>query len=43
MEKWVVEKVVGNWDQRGNVENGKEYDRMREKCYKTRQENIEIF
>ena len=38
-----MEKVVGNGDQRENVENGKECDRMREKCYKTRRENIEIF
>ena len=33
MEKWVVE----------NVENGEEDDRMCEKCYKARRENIEIF
>ena len=43
MEKWVLEKVVGNCDQRDNVENGKGYDRMREKCYKARRENIEMF
>ena len=41
MEKWVVGKVVGNWDQRENVENGKD-DRMCEKCYTARRGNIEI-
>ena len=34
-----MKKVVGNWDQR---ENGEEYDRMCEKCYKARRGNIEI-
>ena len=38
MEKWVVEKVVGKWEQKENVENGEEDDRMCEKCYKAKQE-----
>ena len=42
MEKWVVGKVVGNWDQRENMDNGKEGNRMCEKCYNARWGNIEI-
>ena len=30
--KWVVGKVVGNWDQKKDVENNKKYDGMCEKC-----------
>ena len=32
MEKWVVAKVVGKWDQRKDVENDEKDDRMCEKC-----------
>ena len=32
MEKWVVGKVVGNWDQRKHVEHDEKYDGMCEKC-----------
>ena len=42
MEKQVVEKAVGHWDQRKDGENGEEKDRMRQKCYDARRGNIEI-
>ena len=41
MEGWAVEKVVGNWDQRKDVENGED-DRMCEKCDDARRGNIEM-
>ena len=31
IEEWVVDKYVGNWDQRRDVENDEKYDRMCEK------------
>ena len=35
VEKWVVENVVGSWDQRKDVENGED-DKMYEMCYGAR-------
>ena len=39
MEKRALEKVVGSWDQRKNVENGEEDDRMCERCSGARRGN----
>ena len=43
MEEWVVEKYVGNWDRRKDVENGEIYDGMCENCCDAGQGNIQIF
>ena len=37
------QKVVGSWDQKKDVENGEEDDRMCEKCHDARRGNIERF
>ena len=35
-----MEKAVGNWDQRKDVENDEKYDRMCEKCCDAGRGNI---
>ena len=43
VEIWVVEKVVGTWDTRKDVENDEKDDGMCEKCRDAGRGNIERF
>ena len=42
MEKWIVEKTIGNRNQRKDVENDEKYDGMCEKCCDVGRGNIEV-
>ena len=42
MEKWAGEKAVGNRDQKENVGDGEEGDRVCQECYDARRGTIEI-
>ena len=42
MEEWVEGKVVGNWDQRKDVENDDKHYRMCWKCCDVGRANIEL-
>ena len=42
MGEWVVEKDVGNWDQRKDVKNDERYDGMRDKYCGAGRGNIKI-
>ena len=43
MEKWGVETVVGNWDQRENVENGEEMTKCAKSAINLDGANIQVF